>query len=161
MSVKLQKHISSHWDEIEQAREDTRIFMKSAGYSENITDAIIMVISELLENAVKYGVFTALNEGIDYSIEVHKEAIIVEVINPYDTVALNNFKKMDRIIQWIRGYQNPFQAYIEKLKEISGRSLEDRESGLGLVRIAYQGRSIVDFYLRNDNRISVSAVYQI
>jgi hypothetical protein len=35
------------------------------------------------------------------------------------------------------------------------------ESGLGLVRIAYEGRSILDFYIDEENMLSVSAVYPL
>jgi len=72
-----------------------------------------------------------------------------------------HLKRLDRIVQWVRGYQNPFEAYIEKIKEIALLPLDDRQSGLGIVRIAYEGQSIIDFFVNDYNIISVSAVYHL
>ena len=52
------------------------------------------------------------------------------------------------------------KTYVEKLKEISNKTLAEGESGLGLVRIAYEGQSILDFYVNENNLLAVSAVYQ-
>ena len=46
---------------------------------------------------------------------------------------------------------------VEKLKEISKKPLEDEESGLGLARIAYEGKAILDFFVFEDI-LNVSAV---
>ena len=43
---------------------------------------------------------------------------------------------------------------------MSSQSLESSESGLGLVRIAYEGQSILDFFLLETNVLSVSAVHR-
>jgi hypothetical protein len=55
--------------------------------------------------------------------------------------------KLDKTVQLVRVYQDPFEAYVEKLKEVSRRPLNDEESGLGLVRIAYEGKAILDFFV--------------
>ncbi len=159
MPEKLRNQIKPDWDEIEKIREEASDFIRSRNYSDSIADAVVMVISELIENAIKYGVYLKPDDSIDYSLTIERDTIIIEVMNPFREN--ENFRKLDMTVQWIRGFQNPFQAYIEKIKEISGRPLEDKESGLGLVRIAYQGRSIIDFYLKNSTTIAVSAVYQI
>ena len=59
------------------------------------------------------------------------------------------------------GYQNPFEAYIEKLKEVAVQPQGNGESGIGIVRIAYEGQSIIDFYINEKGIISVSAVYHL
>jgi len=70
-------------------------------------------------------------------------------------------KKLDENIQWIRGFQNQYEAYMEKLKHISGKNLSEGESGLGLVRIAYEGQCILDFYVNEDDILAMSAVYKL
>jgi hypothetical protein len=70
-------------------------------------------------------------------------------------------KRLDFIIQWIRSYQAPFQAYLERLKLVAARDLTDDESGLGLVRIAYEGEAVVDFYVDENEDLTISAVYAI
>jgi len=159
MPDKFKDQIKPDWDEIEKIRVESKTFIESKGFSSSIVDAVVMVLSELVENAIKYGVYQNPDDSISYSLSIERDTIIIEVTNPFSEN--ENFKKLDKTVQWIRGFQNPFQAYIEKIKEISGRPLADKESGLGLVRIAYQGRSIIDFYLRNNNTIAVSAVYQV
>jgi hypothetical protein len=116
---------------------------------------------ELLENALKYGNYERSDATITYTMKIGGKNIIIEVTNPIFVDESQDFKMLDKTIQWIRGYQNPFEAYIEKLKKVSVMSLEDKESGLGLVRVAYEGQAIIDFYVRDDNQISVSAVYQL
>jgi hypothetical protein len=96
-------------------------------------------------------------------VDIHQNEniITVEVINPIDptdTGAHNHLKRMDKTVQWIRGYQDPFEAYVEKLKEVSRRPLNDEESGLGLVRIAYEGKAILDFFVSEEGSLNVSAV---
>ena len=63
--------------------------------------------------------------------------------------------------QWIRGHQDPFEAYLSRLQEVSVQELENRESGLGLVRIAYEGQSVLDFFVDDRNVVSVSAIYAL
>jgi hypothetical protein len=75
-----------------------------------------------------------------------------------DEQVRSHLKKLDQTIQWIRGYQNPFQAYVERMKEVSVKALDDLESGLGLVRIAYEGKCILDFFVNEENMLAVSAL---
>jgi hypothetical protein len=64
------------------------------------------------------------------------------------------------MIQWIRGFQDPFEAYVERMKIVSAQPYSNGESGLGLTRIAYEGRSVIDFYVDEGNVLAVSAVYR-
>ncbi|OHD62817.1 MAG: hypothetical protein A2176_02960 [Spirochaetes bacterium RBG_13_51_14] len=153
--------ITPDWNEINKAREDCTKFLYDRKLTETVVDALSMVVHELLENALKYGNFESGNARISYIVKICKKNITVEVTNPIHWDDTPHFKMLDKTIQWIRGYQNPFEAYAEKLKEVSVRPLKDAESGLGLVRVAYEGQSILDFYVRDDNNISVSAVYQL
>ncbi|MCP4138210.1 MAG: sensor histidine kinase [bacterium] len=153
--------IKPDWDETEKARVLTCDFLKTNGFSTEIIDAVSMVIGELLENAIKYGVFQSEDKKITYSINIGRNNIVVEVKNPVGDSEELHLRLLDETIQWIRGYQNPFQAYIERLKEVSVQPLEAKESGLGLARIAYEGQSILDFYVNEENIIAVSAIYQL
>ncbi len=161
MDTFIESRIPPEWDEIDIARDKTKIFLDDKGYTTEVIDAVIMVTGELIENAIKYGTYDDKNADLAYSIETAESTVIVEVKNPVSDTYDKNLEKLDRMIQWIRGFQNPFEAYVERLKEVSSRSFSDSESGLGLTRIAYEGQSIVDFYATDDNIISVSAVYQL
>jgi len=160
MSDSLLFDLNPDWKVIESVRNDTEKFLISKKIETYIIDSIIMVVSELIENAIKYGKFTETNKKIQASIGLNKKTITVEVTSPVGEQNEFHYSRLDTTIQWIRGFQNPFEAYVEKLKEISIRPLSDGESGLGIVRIAYEGQSIIDFYVSENNLISVSAVYQ-
>ena len=72
-----------------------------------------------------------------------------------------NLSKLDKRIQWIRSFQDPFEAYIERIKEVSKKPLHDKESGIGLVRIAYEGNALLDFFVNDNSTVNVSAVTNI
>lgn len=158
MQNNLALSIKPVWEEIEEVRNSSREFLKAHKLSDSIMDALTMVVSELVENAIKYGSYPA-GETINISISVKKNIIIVEVKNPIDESGIPFLRHLDETIQWIRGYQDPFESYIIKLRQISSKSLQDLECGLGLVRISFEGRSILDFYVSENNILNVSAVY--
>ncbi len=160
MHEKLTLNIKPEWDQIEKIRNETAAFLKGHGFSVNVVHAIIMVISELLENAIKYGSFVKDEDSINIMLAIEDNIILVEVKNPTDNTKIPYLRHLDETIQWIRGYQDPFETYIVKLRQISTKPLQDTESGLGLVRISYEGQSILDFYVSENNMLNVSAVYK-
>jgi hypothetical protein len=155
----LEYNFSPRWEELEIIRQYISEFSKNNSLSRDDTDSLVMVSSELVENALKYGDFDRLNK-VEFSAQIKNHKVILEVKNPINSLSSEMLRNLDSNIQWIRGYQNPYEAYIERLKLISGKELKIGESGLGLVRIAYEGKSIIDFYVNEDNILSVSAVFQ-
>lgn len=160
ITSKFTGSIEPEWQEIENARTSAEKFLTKENYSTDDSMTIIMVFIELLENAIKYGSFYSNEDTISFSIIKKNKKTTIEVKNPVDDSLSKNLENLDKQIQWIRGYQSPFEAYIEKLKEISSKNLIEGESGLGLVRIAYEGQSILDFYVSEKNILAVSAVYE-
>jgi hypothetical protein len=153
--------IIPEWDEIEKAQKILTQILKDVGFDQDTIDSQIMILSELIENAIKYSHFTSKFPEIKATIKVTKKNIIIEVKSPANEESNTHVIRLDKTIQWIRGYQNPFEAYILRLKKIAIKPLSDKDSGLGLVRIAYEGQSVVDFYINDENIISISSVYQI
>lgn len=91
-------------------------------------------------------------------IQLEDHAITVEVSNPVGESDGNQLIELDKIIQWIRGYQDPYEAYLKKLSENSNKSPDEKSNGLGLVKAAYEGKAILDFVVNEDNILNVSAV---
>jgi len=149
--------IAPDWEKIEGVREEVAKFLSDNGLQRDLKDTIVMVISELLENSIKYGSFLGKDQEVRVYIEISSSYIVVEVCNPIDDSCLPNLKKMDRMIQWVRGYQDPFEAYVQRLKLVSRKPFEDKESGLGLVRVAYEGDVTLDFISSKDS-LTVSAL---
>jgi hypothetical protein len=158
MKGAIQLAMEPKWDEIEKIRNKSRKFLVSQGLAEDSVQAFTMVISELVENSVKYGKFASPANRVIVKINISRNTIIAEVINPVDATAYPNLRKLDKTLQWIRGFQDPFQAYVERIKQVSRKPLDDDFSGLGLVRIAYEGNAIVDFFLSDSNLLNVSVV---
>jgi hypothetical protein len=121
--------------------------------------SLCMVVQELLENAVKYGAFRPGRNSIRLGVTSRSDTLTVEVRTPLEPDS-SQLERLDRMVQWIRGFQSPFEAYVERLKEVASRSYATGESGLGLVRVAYEGQCILDFYTDDSNVLSMSAVYQ-
>ncbi len=161
MDPTLTLEIKPEWDQIESVREKSAHFLKERGFSEDVIHAVSMVTAELTENAVHYGLYERPDQLVNVSVATARDSITVEVKSPAGNTDSNDLQKLDRMIQWIRGYQDPYEAYLSRLKEVSSQSADSKESGLGLVRIAYEGQSIIDFYVDDQNIVSVSAIYTV
>lgn len=150
--------LAPNWDELEPVRQRAYDFLRNRELHDDIIYSTVMVLSELLENSIKYGHFKVLDSTVQISLDVEKHIITVEVTNPVNESCFKDLEKLDRMIQWIRGYQDPFEAYVERMKEVSKKSLHDKESGLGIVRIAYEGSVTIDFFVSNEDLLTVSAI---
>lgn len=156
--AKLHETLAPDWDEIERLRRSAHIFMEEAGVKTATAQAVEMVLSELMENAVKYGAFSKQHNQITFDVELMGDVIVIEVTNPVTDKNLAHLKVLDRTIQWIRGFQDPFEAYVERVQEVAQKPMDDKTSGLGVVRVAYEGGAVLDFFLDEDSILKVSAV---
>jgi len=156
----LKLEMIPQWHFIEQARNQCEAFLASLNYPTEVRESLTMITSEFLENAVKYGAFRDGRDTIPLAIEASNEGILMEVRSPLDSSQTQaNIRRLDAMVQWIRSFQSPFQAYLERLKLVSGQPLDDEESGLGLVRVAYEGEAIIDFYVDENDTLSISALF--
>ncbi|MBI3178063.1 MAG: ATP-binding protein [Deltaproteobacteria bacterium] len=160
MDTRMDLRFEPVWEEIDRIREATADFLRGRGLSQDTVDAIAMVACELIENAMKYGEFGP-GDTISLSVQHRPHAVLVEIKSPIGDVGSRNLALMDRMVQWIRGRQDPFEAYLSRLQEVSMQDLYEKESRLGLVRIAYEGQSILDFYVDENNQLAVSAVHPL
>lgn len=154
----LEMRLPPQWEAVKSAWDPCRAALAKAGLSDDETYQLAMVAQELLENAVKYGAFTN-GERILLGVLAAEDDVVVEVKSRVG-VDDAHLRRFDRTIQWIRGFQDPFEAYVERMKIVSAQPYSHGESGLGLTRIAYEGRSIIDFYVDEHDVLAVSAVYR-
>ncbi len=157
----LHINIKPTWDELKNVMSGVSDFLISFNLSNDIIHAMVMVSNELAGNAVKYGYFQNEEADISLDLSINKTHITIEVRNPIHESNDYHLQKLDETVQWIRGYQDSFEAYTMKLKELAKSDLSNEESGLGLVRIAYEGESIIDFFVDENNIIAVSAIYSL
>ena len=130
MDSVLRKKLKPEWDETERVREECVAFLTAHGFSGDLAFALSMVASELVENAVKHGDYHQRDRDISMAVEVGTTDVTIEIRNPIDQSS-DHFRPLDKIIQWIRGFQNLFEAYVERLKAVSESALGEGESGLG------------------------------
>lgn len=154
----LDLRIAPEWDAVKAVWESCRSTLISTGLTQDEAYQLAMVAQELLENAVKYGAF-ASGELIGLGVRVAPDDVTVEVKSRVG-VDDAHLRRFDQMIQWIRGFQDPFEAYVERLKHVAAQPYARGESGLGLTRIAYEGRCAIDFYVNEENVLAVSAVYR-
>ena len=84
MNRSIEFTIKPKWDEIENVRNQSTNFLASQGMSNDSVQAFAMVISELVENSVKYGRFTSTQSEVIVTVKISENMIIAEVINPVD-----------------------------------------------------------------------------
>jgi len=150
--------IRPEWQAVEATWESCRAALARAGLQGDEAYALAMVAQELVENAVKYGANGPADE-VHLGIEVSPEEVTVEVKSRVGVDGAH-LRRFDETIQWIRGFQDPFEAYVERLKLVSSQPYAHGKSGLGLARIACEGRCVLDFYVDETNTLAVSAVYR-
>lgn len=161
MQVAVSYELEPSWDELDKIPQILESFFSKNSLSDEHYDPVYMVTTELVENSIKYGSFTNKDQKISLTLKNKKNRIFIEVKNPISERSLSHLSKLDSKIQWIRGFQNPFEAYVERLREVSSKTLEEGESGLGLVRIAYEGQSVLDFFVDEENNLTVIAEYTL
>lgn len=117
-------------------------------------NAIAMVTGELVENAVKYGYWSGDDKHFRLRINGRRGSVIIQVENPVDP-SNPQVHKLEATLRWIAEFPNTEAAYRTKMLEIA--SLPGVSSGLGLVRCAYEGSSILRAELVEGNALRVVA----
>lgn len=151
----IEKVITPVWENIEKVRESVSRFLDELGVDHDTVYSASMASSELIENAIKYG---SEKKDITVIVELKNNKISIEVKNKAVSASDENLLRLDRAVQWIKSFSFPFEAYIEKLRYVSSIDIDEGESGLGLVRIAFEAHADVDFYIDENRTICVSAI---
>jgi hypothetical protein len=158
MKDELTFKIRPDWQEIERVNTETHEFLSATSLPESAVDTYTMIICELLENGIKYG---RKDEIMEVMVSISEHQVSIRVANKVDRADYPHLQALDRTLQRIRGVQNPYQAYLERVGEISREPLGEARSCLGLVRIAYEGNASLDFILEDDDTLNVSAVSRL
>ena len=133
-------------------------FLKSHGFSDEAVNTQNMIIRELINSGIKYGRLTSSDNEIIVNIFIAENTITFEVKNLVDDTCFDRIKELDKTIQFIRGYQDPFEPYLIKQREAAENPSTANRNGLGLARVAYEGGAILDFFVGEDNYMNLFAV---
>lgn len=153
MTHELELALQPDWQEVERLNDQAMRFLSEAGMTDAEVDTYTMVICELAENSIKYG---DSSQPVMLSVRVDTGTVSVQVRNKVHSGAQSNLRELDQTLQWIRGVQDPYQAYLERVRELSREPIANARSCLGLIRIMYEGQADVDFVL-DDDTLNVSA----
>ena len=124
------------WENVQEIRDE--VGTKIGDIGDEYRDAAQMVASELVENAVKYGltVNSESDVGIEFLLQVNDYEIIIKVTNCVESE--HDLVNVKRHIDAVNATEDPQQLYIQRLSEL----MENEGKGisqLGLFRIAYEG----------------------
>ncbi len=104
------------------------------------SQTIAMVTGELLENAIKYGSWTAPDDVFRLTVGGGDGFAQVVVENPVGDGAA----ELQKTLAWLRGFERPEEAYSARLLEIAQTPPHSNVSKLGLVRIVYEAGCKLD-----------------
>ena len=145
-------------NEIDKAGEKSSTFLKSHGFSNETVQAQIIILNELINNGKKFENPNTLETEMTVFLLVEEKTITVEVRQAVEESFQPQLDELDKTIQSIRVYGDPFEPYMKKLREECKNPNNREANGIGLARIAYEAGAILDFFVSEDNILNLSAV---
>jgi hypothetical protein len=134
IKFQIELPLTSEWKNVELLRSSVLNCLTTIFANHEFCKTIGMVTGELLENALKFGDWTHRTE---FRLHVFgaEDKVTIEVYNPI--AAGNEVQKLMATIRWLEQVEDPKAAFLSRLGALAQST--DDESGLGLVRIAYEG----------------------
>lgn len=121
-------------------------------YDPALATAAMMVTSELIENAVKYGEEVPASAQIKLSMTMNDNRLIISVTN--GCIDGPGVRQLEKRIREIAEAPDKATLYMERLEQLLA---EPTESGkLGLYRIAFEGEFDLSYAYR-DNVVCITA----
>ncbi len=144
------------WDTVKDVQTKTEKFVLNKGLSQDVSIAIVMCASELMENAVKYGTENPDGSDIRFDLNINDDnTVSIEVENAY-----SNDSDVENVIDNIEKIQeseDPSMLYVERLIELLD-NVNPEDGHLGLLRIAYEGEFDLKYY--NENGMLTVTAYR-
>ncbi len=141
----LRFQIPPEWSRIEPARQAVWHYVQAVAEDRDLSDALSIVASELLENAVKYS--SGHREPIVLKLSGRDERrVTVEVSNRVDTEG-EAIRTLEERLALVHSFENASDAYLATLTHAhfaAGSGTKRQLGGLGLARIAYEGGCTIE-----------------
>lgn len=131
--LRLEIVLREEWQSIEDMREAAVACLKMAYPDRGAGEVLAMVVSELAENAVKYGRWS---EGGYPTLKVVGYDDYIDVTVEHGTSPEAPVSRLFDTLQRIRSAPSREHAYVEMMREVATHS--ETTGGLGLARIAYE-----------------------
>ena len=144
--------------EIKELEQKSSYFLKYQGYSDDTIQTQILILRELIKSGQQFKDLRPSEFEMSVQLHIEKNTITLEVKKSVCESNCGKLEEFDKIIQWIRGSQDPLERYMTNLAEASDVSHIAGTNGLGLARITQEADAIIDFYVSEDNILNLSAV---
>jgi signal transduction histidine kinase len=154
--------IPPEWARIDPVRQAVGLCVVAVFASDDLKDALGMVCAELLENAIKYG----KPDGRGVKIQLIERGdgpdkeVMLSVTNAIESTS-HHIDSLRQRLAWIDAFSTASDAYMAALSQVYERADEGAESGLGLVRIAYEGGCKIDCESPGEGLMTVRAHYSL
>lgn len=162
-ALNVELSIPPEWSRIDPVRQAVGLCIAAVMSNDDLRDALGMVCAELLENAIKYGKPDpqGVRIGLHQRTFGEQTEVVLSVINAVEESS-HHLAMLRQRIAWIRGFDSPAEAYMAALTTVYERAeAQGGESGLGLVRIAYEGGCQLDCDSPSEGWLAVRARYLI
>lgn len=143
----LDLSLDPDWESVHTVREKTNAVLKAERWSRDLVDAVTMCITELTENAIKYGNDVHTDTQIRAKIAVIDNLITVTVTNRVNQKS--DLNSLIRHIDELKVSETSRDLHVEKLKEIM-KYPEKVRSELGLYRISHEGNFVIEYRIETD-----------
>lgn len=139
-ALSLNVELQPEWRNVTRASEAVALLVLGTYGDHDLRDAIAMVSAELLENAMKYADPQRL-----VRLAVHDDALVITVAVTNSVVHPEEVARLAARLDWLSGQPSPAAAWAEALSLATiGHAAPDRP-GLGILRIAHEGGSRIDY----------------
>jgi hypothetical protein len=123
------------WATIRQVRGQVGVLL--AAYPEELRLAVMMAVSELLENAVKYGDSVARAPRILFTLSLAGGVTRITTVNGSN--GPENVERLRSRLREIESAEDPMALYFQTIRQMLARPPESGSPGLGLYRVAAEG----------------------
>lgn len=151
-ALSLEVELQPEWRNVTRASEAVALLVLGTYGDDDLRDAIAMVSAELLENAIKYADPQRL---VRLTIHEDPSSITVEVTNA--VVQPEEVQRLAQRLDWLKQQPDPAAAWMEALSLATAHQSVPDRPGLGILRIAYEGSSRIDYDMSEPGTLTVRA----
>lgn len=126
----------------------TRVWVRD----ENACHSAAMVVSELVENALKYADWSAARRRARLRLSIRARKVVISVWSPLSARSPNYERLLDALLE-VRSRESALAAYLGRIEQLGGDPCDDRDRAvrLGLARIAVEARARLSAKLDGEN----------
>ncbi|MDA3901516.1 MAG: hypothetical protein PF637_13490 [Spirochaetes bacterium] len=145
--VSMSASMPPTWSLVKEIRKNSSEYLESNRESGISSEAVIMVVCELVENAVKYGVRASDGTCLDFSLSISGSQVEINITNGLGV--LDDYYSVASAVDAINSSDSREQLYRSRLLQIYHSPVSEK-GYLGLYRIAYEGEFDIACHLDGD-----------